>query len=127
MAISQAMCTSFKKELLEGAHKGVGLGDKFLRHIERCKVLLHLIDLSEDNLLKTYKQIIKELSSYDKTLSSKKEIVFFNKSDLMTEDDVKQKTEEFEKKINKTYDVISVFSKKDMQKVKKLLIKYASR
>ena len=113
--------------LVEGAHEGIGLGDKFLRHIERCKILLHLIDLNEDNLVKTYKQIIKELSSYDKTLSSKKEIVFFNKSDLMTEDDVKQKTEEFKKKINKTYDVISVFSKKDMQKVKKLLIKYASR
>ncbi len=113
--------------LVEGAHEGIGLGDKFLRHIERCKILLHLIDLNEDNLVKTYKQIIKELSSYDKTLSSKKEIVFFNKSDQMTKDDVKQKTEEFKKKINKTYDVISVFSKKDMQKVKKLLIKYASR
>ena len=41
--------------LVEGAHKGIGLGDKFLRHIERCKVLLHLIDLSENNLEKTYK------------------------------------------------------------------------
>ena len=48
--------------MVEGAHKGVGLGDKFLRHIERCKVLLHLIDLSEDNLVKSYQQIVKELS-----------------------------------------------------------------
>ena len=63
--------------LVEGAHKGIGLGDKFLRHIERCKVLLHLIDLSENDLEKTYKEIIKELSSYDKKLSKKKEIIFF--------------------------------------------------
>ena len=67
--------------LVEGAHKGIGLGDKFLRHIERCKVLLHLIDLSEDNLVKSYRQITKELSSYDKKLSEKKEIIFFNKID----------------------------------------------
>ena len=63
--------------LVEGAHKGIGLGDKFLRHIERCKVLLHLIDLSENNLEKTYKEITKELYSYDKKLSKKKEIIFF--------------------------------------------------
>ena len=63
--------------LVEGAHKGIGLGDKFLRHIERCKVLLHLIDLSEDNLVKTYKQINNELSSYDKNLTKKKRNYFF--------------------------------------------------
>ena len=62
--------------LVEGAHKGIGLGDKFLRHIERCKVLLHLIDLSEDNLVKTYKQINNELYSYDKNLTKKKKLFF---------------------------------------------------
>ena len=68
---------------MEGAHKGVGLGDKFLRHIERCKILLHLIDLSEDDLLNSYKKIKSELSNYDKDLIKKKEIIFFNKSDLL--------------------------------------------
>ena len=109
--------------LVEGAHKGIGLGDKFLRHIERCKVLLHLIDLSENNLEKTYKEITKELSSYDKKLSKKKEIIFFNKSDLFDNDEIKKKLENFKKKINAKYEIISVFSSKEIQKTKKLLIK----
>ena len=112
--------------LVEGAHKGIGLGDKFLRHIERCKVLLHLIDLSEDNLEKAYKEIIKELSSYDKKLSEKKEIIFFNKSDLFDNDEIKKKLKNFKKKVNTKYEVISVFSSKDIKKTKKLLIKYAN-
>ena len=112
--------------LVEGAHKGIGLGDKFLRHIERCKVLLHLIDLSENNLEKTYKEITKELSSYDKKLSKKKEIIFFNKSDLFDNDEIKKKLENFKKKINAKYEIISVFSSTDIQKTKKLLIKYAN-
>ena len=112
--------------LVQGAHKGIGLGDKFLRHIERCKVLLHLIDLSENNLEKTYKEITKELSSYDKKLSKKKEIIFFNKSDLFDNDEIKKKLENFKKKINAKYEIISVFSSKDIQKTKKILIKYAS-
>ena len=113
--------------LVEGAHKGIGLGDKFLRHIERCKILLHLIDLSEDDLVKTYKQIIKELYSYDKKLSKKKEIIFFNKSDLFENDKIKKKVEYFKEKIKAKYEIISVFSNKDIQKIKKLLTKYVSK
>ena len=112
--------------LVQGAHKGVGLGDKFLRHIERCKILLHLIDLSEDNLVKTYKQIIKELSSYDKKLREKKEIIFFNKSDLFRNDEINKKLLDFKNMIKTKYEIISVFSNKDVQKIKKLLVKYAS-
>ena len=112
--------------LVEGAHKGIGLGDKFLRHIERCKVLLHLIDLNEENLVVTYKQIVKELSSYDKKLSLKKEIVFFNKADLFKNEDIKKKLVEFRKKIKSKFEIISVFSSKDIQKIKKLLIKNAN-
>ena len=84
--------------LLEGAHKGIGLGDKFLRHIERCKVLLHLIDLSEDNLVKSYKEINNELYAYDKNLIKKKEIIFFNKSDLYKNEVIKKKLNDFKKK-----------------------------
>ncbi|MDC3104217.1 GTPase ObgE [Candidatus Pelagibacter bacterium] len=113
--------------LVEGAHKGIGLGDKFLRHIERCKVLLHLIDLTENDIINTYRKIKQELSSYDKKLASKKEIIFFNKSDLLDIKDTKDKLIEFNRKINTKYEVISVFSKEDIKKIKKILIKYAGR
>ena len=109
--------------LVEGAHKGIGLGDKFLRHIERCKILLHLIDLSEDDLINSYKKIKLELSEYDKNLGKKKEIIFFNKSDLLKKDNIERKMKEFKSKIKTKSEVISVFSNKDIQKVKKLLIK----
>ena len=112
--------------LVEGAHKGVGLGDKFLRHIERCKILLHLIDLSEDNLLNSYKKIKSELSNYDKDLIKKREIIFFNKSDLLDENEINEKLKEFKKKVKTKYEVVSVYSNKDLQKIKKLLIKYAN-
>ena len=105
--------------LVEGAHKGVGLGDKFLRHIERCKILLHLIDITEKDLVNTYKKIKKELSSYDEKLSNKKEIILFNKSDLIDIDETNDKMINFKKKIKSKYEVISVFSNKDIQKVKK--------
>jgi GTP-binding protein len=112
--------------LVEGAHKGVGLGDKFLRHIERCKILLHLIDLSEDDLLNSYKKIKSELSNYDKDLIKKKEIIFFNKSDLLDKNEINEKLKEFKKKIKTKYEIVSVYSNKDLQKIKKLLIKYAN-
>ena len=109
--------------LVEGAHKGIGLGDKFLRHIERCKILLHLIDLSEEDLINSYKKIKLELLSYDKILDRKKEIIFFNKSDLLEKNDIDKKLREFKNKIKTKFEVISVFSNEDIKKVKKLLIK----
>ena len=112
--------------LVEGAHKGIGLGDKFLRHIERCKILLHLIDLSEDNLFNSYKKIKLELSNYDKNLIEKKEIIFFNKSDLLEDNEINKKLMEFKKKIKTKYEIISVYSNEDIQRMKKILIKYAN-
>ena len=111
--------------LVEGAHKGVGLGDKFLRHIERCKVLLHLIDLTETDLANSYKKIQLELSTYDKKLGKKKEIIIFNKSDLLENEEIIKKLDEFKKKVKSKYEIISVFSNKDLLKIKKLLIKNA--
>ena len=113
--------------LVEGAHKGVGLGDKFLRHIERCKILLHLIDLSEEDLLGNYKKIRNELSNYDKNLSKKKEIIFFNKSDLFDKKDIDIKIKTFKNKIKNKLEIISIFSKKDLLKIKKILLKHVSK
>ncbi len=111
--------------LVEGAHKGIGLGDKFLRHIERCKVLLHLIDLTEDDLVNNYKKIKLELNAYDKKMSNKKEIVFFNKSDLLDKNEIEEKLKAFKKRINKKFEIISVFNNNDLQRIKKTLIKNA--
>ena len=108
--------------LVEGAHKGVGLGDKFLRHIERCKVLLHLIDLTEKNLVESYRKIRSELKSYDLFLSKKKKIIYFNKSDLIEKNVLREKLDNFSSKIKKKYKIISVFKKDDIQSIKKVLI-----
>ena len=62
--------------LVEGAHKGIGLGDKFLRHIERCKILLHLIDLSEEDLINSYKKLNSNFLAYDKNLGKKGNNIF---------------------------------------------------
>ena len=108
--------------LVEGAHKGVGLGDKFLRHIERCKILLHLIDLTEDNLVESYQKIRSELKNYDSSLFKKRELIFFNKSDLIESANLEKKISEFKSKIKKKYRIISIFKRNDIQTIKKVLI-----
>ena len=76
--------------LVEGAHEGVGLGIQFLKHIERCKTLMHLIDITDEDLENTYKQVRNELGSYSKDLLEKKEIIVLNKTDLLEEEEVKE-------------------------------------
>ena len=77
--------------LIEGAHEGVGLGLKFLAHVERCGVLLHLVDGTLDEVGKAYKTIRKEISEYSEVLGEKPEIVALNKCDALTEDVIKKK------------------------------------
>jgi len=108
--------------LIEGAHEGVGLGAKFLRHIERCKSLVHLIDITNENLLENYLKIRKELSKYSKNLLKKKEIVVFNKIDAKDVNEVKEKIESFEKKVKKNIYKISVVQNKGLINLKKILI-----
>ena len=112
--------------LVEGAHKGVGLGDKFLRHIERCKSLLHILDLTEENLFENYKKIRFELGAYDKKLLKKKEVIFFNKSDLLEKEEIEHKLRIFKSKIKKRYKIISVFNDSDIKIIKKQLLSYAN-
>ena len=108
--------------LIEGAHEGVGLGDKFLRHIERCKSLIHLIDITSDNILENYLKIRKELSKYSNNLLKKKEIIVFNKIDMTNTDEINEKVNFFKKKIKKNIYKISVIQKKNLTTIKKILI-----
>ncbi len=109
--------------LVEGAHKGIGLGDKFLRHIERCKVLLHLLDVSEKDLVQNYKKVRFELKSYDINLTKKKEIIFLNKSDLLDKKEIRQRVSEFSNFYGNKFDIISIFKGEDVEKMKKILLK----
>ena len=109
--------------LVEGAHEGIGLGDKFLRHIERCKTLIHLIDITEEDIIKNYLKIKNELSKYNSNLIKKKEIIVLNKIDGINDKKTKEKTDFFKKKIKKNIYKISVLHKKGLINLKKLLIK----
>ena len=112
--------------LIEGAHIGVGLGMKFLKHIERCKTLLHLIDVSEDNLVKNYRQIRNELKKYSNELVKKDELIVFNKVDLIDNDILNKKVKEFEKKVKRKVLSISTLDKKLISVIKSKLLKYVS-
>jgi len=109
--------------LIEGSHKGVGLGDKFLRHIERCKTLVHLIDISEKDILGNYLKIRNELSKYNQKILKKKEIIIFNKLDLVDMDYTNKKLKEFKKKIKKSYETTSLVSNQNFEKIKKIIYK----
>ena len=77
--------------LIEGAHEGVGLGLKFLGHVERAGVLLHLIDGTQEDVVTAYKTIRKELKAYSPELAKKEEIIALNKCDAIDEDEIKEK------------------------------------
>ena len=108
--------------LIEGANKGVGLGYKFLKHIERCKNLLHLIDITETNLLKCYFQVRKELKKYSDKLINKKEIVVLNKTDLIDKEEILKITNELKKKIKTKIFIISTVKKEGLLDLKKILL-----
>ena len=112
--------------LIEGAHTGVGLGIKFLKHIERCKTLLHLIDITEKNIENLYKQVRNELGKYSKDLLKKDELIVFNKIDLIDKNKLNKKKDKFSKKTKNEVLTISTFNKTSVAKIKSKLIKYVS-
>ena len=110
--------------LIEGAHEGVGLGDKFLRHIERCKNILHLIDITNEDLLENYSKVRKELLKYSNKLIKKKEIIVFNKIDMISDEEVNKKINSFSKKIKKKIYSISALKHKGLTTIKRMLVNY---
>ncbi len=88
--------------LIEGAHEGVGLGDRFLAHVERCRVLLHLIDATSEHAGKAYKTVRNELDAYGGLLTDKIEIVALNKIDAVEPDELKKQKERLKRAAKKT-------------------------
>ena len=112
--------------LIEGAHTGTGLGIKFLKHIERCKTLLHLIDITEDDLFVSYSQVRKELSKYSKDLVKKKEIIILNKTDLVDDEEREEKIKKLKNKLKKNIFLMSTMDKKSVSDIKSKLVNYVS-
>jgi len=93
--------------LIEGAHEGAGLGDRFLGHIERCRVLLHLVDGTSEHAGNAYKTVRAELEAYDDALAAKAEIVALSKADALTAEQRKQQLARLKRAAKKTPLVVS--------------------
>ena len=113
--------------LIEGAHSGVGLGIKFLKHIERCNTLLHMIDITEENLEISYNQVRNELKKYNKNLLKKNELIVLNKIDLLEEKNVKKIKSIFSKNYKSEVVILSTLDKNSISKIKSKLLKYVSK
>ena len=112
--------------LIEGAHKGTGLGIQFLKHVERCKSLLHMIDITNEDIIKSYNQVKNELKKYSKKLSKKKELVVLNKIDLIDKKKMRDIVDDFSKNSKSEIIAVSTLEKKSISKIKAKLISYAS-
>jgi len=109
--------------LIEGASKGRGLGDRFLRHIERTNVLIHLIDINSQNLAKDYRTIRSELKEWNPELLKKKEIVVLNKADTLLEKEAQKIAKKLAKDIKKPVYLISAVSGQGINELLRLLTK----
>ncbi len=101
--------------LIEGAHEGAGLGTRFLGHVERCRVLLHLVDATEEDISTAYKTVRAELKAFSPELAKKKEIVALSKCDALDEETIAAKFEILKKVARKTPLVLSAVSGQGMK------------
>ena len=105
--------------LIEGASEGLGLGHEFLRHVQRCKLLLHIIDISKEDSFENYEKINKELQKFDEELSKREQIIVLNKSDIVDLEHAEEIKSFFEEKIkpkNKTF-IISAATKHGLKEL----------
>ena len=107
--------------LIEGAADGAGLGHRFLKHVSRCRVVLHLVDGTQEDVVGAYKTIRRELKDYDgmfeEDLSALPEVVALTKADLMDEDEAKQVVAEVKKKIKKPVLLVSAADNEGLEAV----------
>ncbi len=96
--------------MIEGAHEGIGLGDRFLGHVERCRVLLHLVDGTLEDAGAAYRTIRAELSAYGQGLAEKPEVVALNKADALGADAIKQQAARLKRAAKKPPLVVSAVS-----------------
>ena len=108
--------------LIEGAHEGVGIGDRFLGHVERCRVLLHLIDATQDDYIDAYRIIRGELEAYDEGLGQKDEIVALTKIDSLSDEDLAEKLDTFEAAYGFRPKAISAVAKTNMDDILRALL-----
>ena len=108
--------------LIEGAHCGRGLGDRFLAHVERCSSLIHLVDITQENPLEAYKILRNELCSYSNEMGKKTEIVVLNKIDAIDEKEARKIKRKFEKSINNQVFLISAATNSGISEVLKKIL-----
>ena len=103
--------------LIEGAHEGAGLGTRFLGHVERCRVLLHLVDATSDDIAGAYRTVRAELKAYGAGLAKKKEIVALSKCDALDDNAIAAKAAELKSAARKQPLVVSAVSGKGVKEV----------
>lgn len=109
--------------LIEGASSGKGLGIKFLKHIERTRILLHCIDASSPDVLRDYETVRKEFAEYNAELLKKKEIIVLTKIDLVSAEEVTRKKEQL-KKVNSDIITASVYDDESLERLKRTIVSY---
>jgi GTPase len=108
--------------LIEGAHEGAGLGDRFLGHVERCRVLLHLVDGTGEDAGDAYKTVRGELEAYGHELVGKPEIVALSKADALTPEQIKQQVARLKRASKKTPLVLSAHSGQGVKEALRALL-----
>ncbi len=109
--------------LIEGAHEGAGLGTRFLGHVERCTVLLHLIDATGDDPAAAYRTVRGELKAYSPVLAMKPEVIAFNKTDALDAKALEKKVKAFVAKTKKKPILISAAAKSNLPELLRALMK----
>ena len=109
--------------LLSGAHKGSGLGFQFLKHIERCKSIIHLIDIADGNPVKNYNIICNELEKFDSSINKKNKIIVLNKSDLIKNENIKKMKLKFKKEFKGNIFITSTITSFGINELKEHIVK----